>query len=197
MTQSILSSLRLIISWNKLQSNCFSEGIEPTEKPTIHLTTYRGGRLLAGQVKENKAKESEKERKARTKRLIELGGFIEGQLSEESISILKVLPRFRFVKMDNYLKKIAVEAGGIENLRRLQVEKVDTQGNVQSEKTLPTAKAFLSREISSLDKKAFAIFVMSECFFSHFFLSVAAKRNEHIGAVLVAFAYRLPFGTAP
>ena len=42
----------------------------------------------------------------------------------------KVLPRFRFVKMDNYLKKIAVEAGGIENLRRLQVEKVDTQGNV-------------------------------------------------------------------
>ena len=38
---------------------------------------------------------------------------------------------------------------------------------------------------------------MSECLFSHFFLSVAAKRNEHIGAVLVAFAYRLPFGTAP
>lgn len=32
--------------------------------------------------------------------------------------------------MDNYLKKIAVEAGGIENLRRLQIEKVDTQGNV-------------------------------------------------------------------
>jgi hypothetical protein len=32
-------------------------------------------------------KESEKEQKARTKRLIELGGFIEGQLSEESISI--------------------------------------------------------------------------------------------------------------
>ena len=85
---------------------------------------------LQARIKENKAKESEKERKARTKRLIELGGFIEGQLSEESISILKVLPRFRFVKMDNYLKKIAVEAGGIENLRRLQVEKVDTQGNV-------------------------------------------------------------------
>jgi len=33
-------------------------------------------------------------------------------------------------------------------------------------------------------------------FFSHFFLLVAAKRNEHIGAVLVAFAYRLPFGKA-
>ena len=77
-------------------------------------------------IRQKRAKKNERH----GRRLIELGGFIEGQLSEESISILKVLPRFRFVKMDNYLKKIAVEAGGIENLRRLQVEKVDTQGNV-------------------------------------------------------------------
>ena len=41
----------------------------------------------------NQAKQREIERKARTKRLIELGAIIESKLSDEAISVLKIIPK--------------------------------------------------------------------------------------------------------
>lgn len=53
------------------------------------------------------AKEKEKERKARTKRLIELGAIVESKLSTEAIEGLKAMTKEQLEKMDSQLAQHA------------------------------------------------------------------------------------------
>lgn len=55
-------------------------------------------------------KEAEQERKARTKRLIELGAIIESKLTEETIYVIKHIDRDKCLEIEHWAKKHMEEA---------------------------------------------------------------------------------------
>lgn len=70
---------------------------------------------LQNRVKQNEAKEREKERKERTKRLIELGAIVESRFSENAVSVLRVMPKSRLAKIDEWL---AAHVDRVEHLAK-------------------------------------------------------------------------------
>ena len=73
---------------------------------------------LQNRVKQNRAKEKERERKERTKRLIELGAIVESSLSAQAVSVLRVMPKHRLKRFEDYL---------IENLNTLGLERLEQE----------------------------------------------------------------------
>lgn len=60
---------------------------------------------LQNRIKQNESKEKEKARKARTKRLIELGAIVESRLSENAVAVLRVMPRHKLKAINDWLAK--------------------------------------------------------------------------------------------
>ena len=73
---------------------------------------------LQNRVKQNRAKEREKERKERTKRLIELGAIVESRLSAQAVSVLRVMSKHRLKRFEDYL---------IENLNTIGLERLERE----------------------------------------------------------------------
>ena len=88
---------------------------------------------LQNRVKQNRAKEKEKERKERTKRLIELGAIVESRLSAQAVSVLRVMPKHRLKRFEDYL----IENLNTLGLERLEQELIAEQGQEKEKKIAP------------------------------------------------------------
>lgn len=88
---------------------------------------------LQNRVKQNRAKEKERERKARTKRLIELGAIVESRLSEQAVAVFRVMPKHRLKRFEEYL----IENGNTIGLERLEQELIAEQGQEKEKKVAP------------------------------------------------------------
>ena len=86
---------------------------------------------LQNRVKQNRAKEKERERKARTKRLIELGAIVESRLSEHAV--FRVMPKQRLKRFEEYLLENLSTFG----LERLEQELIAEQGQEKEKKVAP------------------------------------------------------------
>ena len=88
---------------------------------------------LQNRVKQNRAKEKERERKARTKRLIELGAIVESRLSEQAVAVFRVMPKQRIKRFEEYLLENLSTFG----LERLEQELIAEQGQEKEKKVAP------------------------------------------------------------
>lgn len=81
---------------------------------------------LQAREKDLASKEAEQERKARTRRLIELGAIIESKLSDDAIFVLRHIDRSKCAEIDEWATKYMSEAkkiyDAIESERQLKIE---------------------------------------------------------------------------